>query len=64
MNNKELRLNLARLLGASAISIIAGLVGRKIVHKVHRSRFKKHEDLKLDVALEQSMDCSDPVGTY
>ena len=61
---RDLRLNLARLLGVSAISIMVGLVGREIALKVRRSQVKKVKSLKLDVALEDSMDCSDPVAQY
>ena len=61
---RDLRLNLARLLGVSVISIMVALVGREIALKVRRGTVKRSKDRKLDVALEDSMDCSDPVAQY
>gem|GEM_PF-4764160 len=61
---RDLRLNLARLLGVSAISIMVALVGREIGLKVRRGKVKRSKDRKLDIALEDSMDCSDPVAQY
>ena len=61
---RDLRLNLARLLGVSAISIMVALVGIEIALKVRRGKVKRSKDRKLDIALEDSMDCSDPVAQY
>lgn len=64
MSNKDLRNHLVRLMASSAVSIVMGLVGREIAHHVRRTRAKKKVEKKLDLALEHSMDCSDPVAQY
>ncbi len=41
-----------------------GLIGMEVAQKIRRTRIKTHIDLQLDSALEDSMDCSDPVAKF
>ena len=64
MRTNDFRNHVFRLVASSAISIVLGLVGREISRSVRRARTRKRIEHKLDTALEQSMDCSDPVAQY
>lgn len=61
---RELRTNLFRLAASSAISIVLGLVGRELARSMRRTQTAKKIDRKLDQAIEDTMDCSDPITQY
>ncbi|MEQ1934072.1 MAG: hypothetical protein ABL962_09355 [Fimbriimonadaceae bacterium] len=54
----------ARLLGVGAVTIMIGLVGYEVAQQIRKGRCRKHLDHKLDLALADSMDCSDPITKY
>lgn len=61
---RELRTNLFRLAASSAISIVLGLIGREIARVVRHNQVTRKLDRKLDQAIEDTMDCSDPIAKY
>lgn len=53
-----------RIVRAGALTVMFGLIGMEVAQKIRRTRIKTHIDLQLDSALEDSMDCSDPVAKF
>lgn len=47
----------------SAVSV-ATVLGMRLYRNYRGSQVRRHEDFKLDRALEQTMDCSDAVAVY
>jgi hypothetical protein len=62
--NRTHKNKIMRFIGASLASVAVGIVSSKIVSMMRTIGAKKEVEKKLDSALEDSMDCSDPVTKY
>ena len=49
---------------SAAASVLVTFIGKRIISKVSERKQLVQNDLKLTNALEDSMDCSDPVAKY
>ncbi len=64
MKKETCKFNLIHFLGASVAMVAIGMSAICLVTKIKKTAVRKHLDENLDVALTDSMDCSDPVTKY
>lgn len=64
MRNMISRITILQILGAGALTIALGYTGRKLATRARKSRARLYLDEKLDLALADSMDCSDATTSY
>ena len=60
----ETRTGLIRIAVIATVLVIAGTLSTLWIASCQRGKEKRRVDDKLDNALAESMDCSDPTGTY
>lgn len=60
----ELRRKLFFAVGSAVVATLAAHLWRKAEGVRHARALARRADRKLDLALEASMDCSDPVAKY
>ena len=64
MRNRLSHITLVQILGAGAVTVALGFVGRRYALSTRKTKVRKSLDKKLDLALADSMDCSDSVARY